>query len=278
MLGLLGVIGRRGLGARLMSAIQEIAGRYARYCDAKISIIISPHDDMFAVGHEGAMDHYMSVGRSAIDVIVSVLVAAGNPTIRTILDLPCGGGRVTRHLCALFPECKIYVSDLDKQKEEFVSTAMNAIRAESNPDFIGDPARQYDLIFVGSLLTHLTAAKVRRAVKWFIWALAPNGLLILTTHGRRHNYLQQNVIQFIDRKLWSRAQFGYKFFGFGYAAYPDIPSYGVSTSSPSWIMKLVENEPGVKILGFHEAEWEDHQDVLVVQKHDVKKWATIKGG
>lgn len=210
----------------------------------------------------------MSVGRSAVDIIVSALVAAGNPKIRTILDLPCGGGRVTRHLCALFPECQIFVSDLNSQKEEFVVAAMSATRAELNPNFIDDPARQYDLIIVGSLMTHLNAAKFCRAVKWFIRALAPNGLLILTTHGRRQIHL-------LGRK-WPRGpkslkiEFGYKMTGFGYAASPDIPSYGTSASSPSWVMKLIEKELTTKVVCFHEAAWENHQDILVVQKHDLR--------
>lgn len=254
-----------------MPAIQEIADRYARYCDADISKIISPHDDMFVVNIEGNMAHYMHVGRSAIDVIVSALIAAGNPTIRRILDLPCGGGRVTRHLLALFPEAEIYVSDLDKRKEEFVLDAMNVKRAESNPDFSTPAERRYDLIFVGSLLTHLDAERFRRATEWFFGALSPKGLLLLTTHGRRHNHMQENVMHYIAPELWLPAQMDYEATGFGYAEYPDIPGYGVSVSSPSWVMKLIENEPGTKLVGFHEAAWDYHQDVLVVQKHDLKK-------
>jgi SAM-dependent methyltransferase len=254
-----------------MSAIQEVADRYARYCNADISKSISAHDDMFVVNLEGNLAHYMHVGRSAIDVIVSGLIAAGNPAIRRILDLPCGGGRVTRHLLALFPEAEIYVSDLDKRKEKFVLDAMNVKRADPNPNFSTPAERQYDLIFVGSLLTHLDAKRFQRATEWFIAALSPQGLLVLTTHGRRHNHMQETVMHYMAPERWRTARKDYEATGFGYAEYPDIPGYGVTASSPSWVMKLIENEPGTKVVGFHEAAWDYHQDVLVIQKHDLNK-------
>jgi SAM-dependent methyltransferase len=244
-----------------MSAIQEVADRYTRYCEAEISKNILPHDDMLVAGD---MDHYMNVGRSAVDVIVSALVATGNPTIRTILDLPCGGGRVTRHLCSLFPASKIFVSDLDRQKEDFVATTMKVTRAESSPNFVDDPARQYDLIFVGSLVTHLNAAMFRRAEKWFIRALAPNGLLIVTTHGRRHNHLLIKIHSLVNRL---KLRFRYKIAGFGFAAPRNNPSYGGNLSSPSWVIGLIEKEPSAKIVAFHEAGWDNNPRRLSCPKN-----------
>src|SRR5437763_15059707 len=84
--------------------IAAIAARYDRYSRLPMTDAISRHDDMYSRREAGAMNHYMHVGRSAIRVIASALVAAAKPDVRLILDLPCGGGRVTRHLRAFFPE------------------------------------------------------------------------------------------------------------------------------------------------------------------------------
>ena len=173
----------------------SIADRYASYLKAPISDLISDHDDMLVRGEPGGMEHYTHVGRSAVEVIVNAMVAAAKPNVASVLDLPCGGGRVTRHLSALFPDAEIYASDLNPHKEEFVVRSLGAKSIPPNPDFARDPDRTFDLIFVGSLVTHFDAEKFKRSVNWFIRALAPDGLLVLTTHGRRHEYMQQKVRQ-----------------------------------------------------------------------------------
>ena len=91
---------------------------------------------------------------------------------------------------------------------------------------------------------------------------------MLTTHGRRHEYVQMNVRQYIDAGLWSAASADFADRGFGYAAYPG-QDYGLSVSKPSWLMRLVEEKPGVCIVGFHEAAWDYHQDVVVLQNRSL---------
>ena len=244
--------------------ISAIATRYERYLRTPIIDAISSHDDMFARTEADAMRHYMRVGRSAIQVIASALIAARKTDVATVLDLPCGGGRVTRHLRAFFPEAAIFVSDLNKKKERFVVDKLGATSIKPDPNFADGPARTFDLIFAGSLVTHLDEARFLGAVDWFIRALAPGGLLILTTHGRWHEHLQVNVRQYIDARIWSGASADFAKAGFGYVPYPG-QDYGLSINKPSWLMRLIEEKPSVRIMSFHEAAWADHQDVMVLQ-------------
>ena len=72
---------------------------------------------MLARGLPRANEQYFEVGRSAIEVIVAAMIAAEKTEIATVLDLPCGGGRVTRHLMALFPDAELFVGDLDRACE-----------------------------------------------------------------------------------------------------------------------------------------------------------------
>ena len=66
-----------------------------------------------------------------------------------ILDLPCGGGRVTRHLKAFFPESEIHVGDIDADKLAAVTAQFSVTPFPFPHDFRGEPGRRFDLIFVG---------------------------------------------------------------------------------------------------------------------------------
>jgi trans-aconitate methyltransferase len=77
-----------------------------------------------------------------------------------ILDFGCGAGRVTRWLCAAFPEAEISVTDLRETDLEFCAKNFRVTPWLSGTeiDALQAPDR-YDLIWVGSVLTHLSAAK-----------------------------------------------------------------------------------------------------------------------
>jgi len=77
---------------------------------------------------------------------------------------------VTRHLRAFFPDADLFVSDLDKRGECFAAETFAARPIEAAPDFATSLARSFDLIFCGSLPTHLPE---RRFVNAFDWRGSP---------------------------------------------------------------------------------------------------------
>lgn len=255
-----------GAGVPDQQSHPEIGRRYARYQATEIPIAISRHDDMYVRGVEGNLDHYLKIGRAAIDLIVAAMVVSGRTRFDRILDLPCGAGRVTRHLAAMFPDAAIFVSELDKRREDFVVETLNVRRAAANSEFDIEPTEFYDLVFVGSLITHLDAERSKRAIAWFCRALAPGGLAILTTHGHRHDE-RQRVNHYIDDEKWESARSDYHSSGFGFAPYP-TPLYGISVCSGAWLVSVAEALPDVRVLSFQEAAWDDHQDVIVLQHVD----------
>ena len=97
---------------QVLNAVSEMFLRYDR---AEISQELAATDVMYA----GSMAHYLAVGRSAIGVIARAMLLTEKTEFSSVLDLPCGGGRVTRHLIKLLPDAELFVSDLDKALEDF---------------------------------------------------------------------------------------------------------------------------------------------------------------
>ena len=257
------------LRSDLLSDLMSLQRRYSTYLASEPCRDVSEHDDMLAAGN---LEHYLSVGRSAIDILARAMVCAQRDRFASVLDLPCGGGRVTRHLRAFLPDARLFVGDLDKQKEAFVVAKFAATPIDPQADFSVAYSNRFDLIFVGSLVTHLGVNQYMRAIRWFIDALAPDGLLVFTTHGRRTFHLFTRTFHSAE---WQEGLRSYLDTGFGYQPYDpamamDGPSsYGTSLSAPSWVARFVETDPGVRILGLGEGAWANNQDVVVLQKRAI---------
>src|SRR2546427_1790116 len=78
---------------------------------AQVSSRIFYNDGMYA--SNGA--HYFGVGLSAIHCIDEAMRQGRLDKIQSILDLPCGGGRVLRFLARRFPAAKIMACDLQRE-------------------------------------------------------------------------------------------------------------------------------------------------------------------
>ena len=106
--------------------------------------------------------------------------------VAEILDLPWGHGRVLRHLKMAFPTARITACDLKRDGVDFCASQFDAIPVyarESPVENKPEPGR-FDLIWVGSLLTHLDAPRWRDFLECFRRWLRPCGVWVFSTHGR----------------------------------------------------------------------------------------------
>jgi SAM-dependent methyltransferase len=233
---------------------------------AGVSTEISSLDTMF----EGSLDHYFSVGDSALRCIRAALLAANKGAPRNILDFACGFGRVLRVLKAEYPSAELAACDISAKATDFCSRQFGAQPIQSGEDFtelrIG---ATFDLIWCGSLLTQLIPSQFKSSLDLFQSLLSPGGVMVFTTHGRfvaerirtgEFNYgLPEDASSALIRD--------YDLSGYGYGDYPDhvlpqvgVRRYGVSVSKPSWILGEIERRPDLRILNFTERAWDDHQD------------------
>ncbi len=142
---------------------------------------ISVHDRMFSQESE---QHYFYVGRSDLLAILNILnIRAsyhdGDSDVRDILDFGCGHGRVTRWLRAAFPDTRIYVTDLDHTATKWCVNKFQCSEIDgSKLPF------QFDLVWLGSVFTHLPEHIAAPLVQRLLTSLRPNGVLVFTTQGR----------------------------------------------------------------------------------------------
>jgi SAM-dependent methyltransferase len=225
---------------------------------------LSPDDGMF----QGNIEHYLSCGESALRVILAAISLAGVETPKQILDFGAGAGRVTRWLKVAFPDSKIHACDIRDQDMMFLrsSFGVEAWTVGTNLDLITIPG-QYDLIWVGSVITHLPEPKTQQLIKKLFAACAPSGILAVSFHGRTCIARQDTEgFKYIHDGGWNKIKSDYGKRGYGYADYEAQSGYGISVLSTAWMATLVETIPTSKLILLSEQAWDGHHDVVVIQK------------
>jgi SAM-dependent methyltransferase len=141
-----------------------------------------------AVQRSGAAVH-PQVGCRPLEVRISFdaagIAIANNPIWKPILDLPSGYGRILRFLKVSFPNATICACDINAEGVDFCRRQFNASPVVSNTDFakVSFPW-SFDLIWSGSLLTHVSETDAIELLRLFYRSLSPNGLCVFTMHGR----------------------------------------------------------------------------------------------
>jgi len=213
---------------------------------------------------------YFDVGRSAVEVISVALIASQLRAVEKVLDLPCGHGRVLRHLVHLFPGAEFHACDLDKDGVDYCATTFGARPLLSQEELTAiDFGTKYDLIWVGSLFTHTDQNVTKRWAAHLARFLSPQGIVVGTFHGRWCQHVHK-VVPYIGEERWQEILQDYSSLGYGYRDYLSEEShqfisgsYGVSLSKPHLTIQNLEDIPGIRIYLYLERGWADHQDVAV---------------
>jgi len=229
-------------------------------------------DTMF----EGRSGHYLSVGLSALGVVEAALLDAPPP--RRILDLPCGFGRVTRMLRARYPSADITVCDIDRASVDFTAACFGARGVYSVQDFRDlQLGASFDLIWVGSLLTHLPEHQTRQFLDFAVRHIGPNSRLVVTSHGAfvaaRLRQWTYGLTTAAARGLLAEARMA----GYGFRGYSGGQHYGISLTSRSWFEHTLAGSP-LCLHSYQERGWDEHQDTLVLRlRPPVASWRNALG-
>ena len=239
---------------------------YRKYKSIQVNETIHPGDVMYRSGK----DWYFPVGESGVKCILSGLTQTNLSQVKRIMDLPCGHGRVARHLRAAFPGAELFFCDLDREGVDFCAAHFSGKAVYSQPDLTKAALPDHlDIIWIGSLFTHLSKRKTSEWIEFLSTKLSHNGIIVATFHGyftATHPPASARVdIESLRRSFFDT--------GYGFEAYnPDDPvqlgEYGFSVSRPATIMDIVTSISGTRVSSYTERGWASNHDVLVLCRDD----------
>lgn len=224
---------------------------------------IHPDDDM---RHPEDVDaaHYARVGRSAIEAIGRALADAerGFDDVRSCLDMPCGYGRVLRMLAQEIAPERITACDINRQAIRFCATQFGVTPLRSTPNLDHMRLGRHDLIWCGSLVTHLDEERVAQLLRSFTAALLPGGIAIVTIHAEppatgEFAAWRDEIAEALRRHGHHHIPYDGALFDYGHAWHtPDHVTRAFAAASGDTVTRVSHQPHG----------WDDHQDVLAFRR------------
>jgi SAM-dependent methyltransferase len=239
--------------SRFAGTLDASSREFLKHVDSRVS----PSDDMYSCDPA----RYWYIGLSGMRCVERILEKVPRLQIKNVLDLPCGYGRVLRFLVERFPNARLTACDFNRHAVDFCVRTFQVRPAYSAEDFRSlNLGEQFDLIWCGSLITHLDSQRIQDLLCFFGRHLSSDGVVVLTAHGDEAikiladfsgvpEHFPQMVREYSDS-------------GFSYRNYPGLSNYGLSLTSSEWIRK----EASVAMLRevrFEDSPWWCSHDVFV---------------
>jgi len=234
--------------------VDKLQAMWAEYRRGHIIPTVHPDDHMFLSNPR--LDQYDMVGESAVRAIYSVLAAAPTEAVWRVLDFGCGHGRVARHLRAFFPTAEMWFADSKPSCFNFCAETFRGTAIESPADFDElELPTGLDLIWVGSVFTHVDLGRMVALHGKLLDALGPGGVLVATFHGRRMYEITKS------QERWRELIREYEESGVAYQSYDreDLGDWGMSLTSVSSVIGLCRDDS--RLVGYVETGWANLQDV-----------------
>jgi hypothetical protein len=141
----------------------------------------------------------------------------------------------------MFPNSHITGGEIETTALEFCRRIFSITRLSSSTNFseLSLPQR-FDLIWCGSLITHIEEQATVDLLRFFHDHLSDHGLCVFTTHGQRFIELVRSkkrtygLTEEAQHKILREFQTK----GYGYADYQNQSGYGISAVSRSRIVEL----------------------------------------
>jgi SAM-dependent methyltransferase len=236
-----------------------------RSCDAGLTDTMAERDPAFS----GDRDTYLAISRSALCAILPALAIAGIPRPETILDLPCGYGRVTRALRAAWPEAELTVADESTAAVAFCVEhfTAEAWEVDSYLEITEEEQRtgRYDVIWSASLLSSIKPTLIESCVSSLLAMLRPGGVLVAAYHGRDS---ARRFSEHDDESLRAVA-LAVNDIGVGFRARADSADLGTSAMTPQWLLPHLTQRRDAMVLSVTERGWADHLDVVAIARKDI---------
>jgi len=228
---------------------------------------IHNEDDMFNKAVNG-WDDYLLVGKSAIFTIYNALLPSRLNEVGSFLDFGCGHGRVARHLRFAFPCAKLFYSDIDDTAWQYCAAQYDGIGFSSEADFNNlIIPEKIDIIWLGSVFTHLNWGRSLALWRKLFDALKVNGIIVATFRGfESYNMMISNPERFNHGGYYDQMLNEYLNIGFGYQDYKGYKNWGQNLFSIQKIAELSQHTKNARLVNYSEAGWANIHDVAVWTK------------
>jgi SAM-dependent methyltransferase len=248
-----------------------------------IDTTLHPDDHMVLKNPIG----YFGTAVAGLSAILHSLDKAGRSPddIGTILDFGSGYGRIYRVLAAAFPQSQLTAIDLMADGARFCAETFGGdwFKSHEDLDHVHLP-RKYDLIWFGSVFTHLPRLQWDRFLAFLSANTASGGLVAFTTHGwsaltqieRKHLSGLRKAVDLDDLRA-VREQLDREGFMFvpgrtneirhqntrGMAVTEGL--YGRSFSTPEWVRDWIAAHAEWDLVDIAQSGWGHNHDVVTIR-------------
>ncbi len=201
---------------------------------------------------------YLADGWRSLVELLTLLDRCGRrlSTLSGMLEYASGYGRLTRHLAPHLPG-RLWVADVMPGATDFAARCFGAHPAPASTDPAAlDFGRQFEVVFVLSLFTHLPPARWGAWLRALDAAVAPGGLLIFSVHSEGCD--RPAGIDFAAADVCFQAG--------SESTHLDTVDYGTTYSTHAWVRTQVQQALG-RAPRLQEGPWFwAGQDAVVVEK------------
>lgn len=220
------------------------------------------HEDDMMYNTAEKPEHYAYVGESGAEVIFTALSAAPTARVESVLDFGCGHGRVARYLRALFPHAAITFAEVDPSGADFCAKQFQGDALVTPKDFaLLTLPRKYDVIWLGSVFTHMDYERMKLLFSKLFAALNPGGIVVGTFRGHKmyQSYVNQQKVALRDAELLAE----YEAKGVAYRRYPNWEDdWGLSLVRPQKLIEIGQEHNEARLIMYTEVGWASAHDVI----------------
>ena len=236
-------------------------------------------DSMLPSTAPEAVGSYVQAGRSGMDAVRRGLEACGRSPaeLGAVLDLGCGFGRVLRYMCREVEPERITACDLDRRAVAFCAAELGVKPLVSEPDLRRVAFETYDLVWSGSLLTHLPESASDAFLSLLPRILRPGGVAVVSFHGEHSLGALGNLYggdhadeaEEIRREV-ETCGFSYRAYGEASVGYERTSDYGMAWHRWDYLQRRCVElcADSLEAVTHFPRGWDDHHDVAVLRRSE----------